>query len=77
MNMHHRNDSGRKCAWFIQATKAEENNLMRKHESEVKNKIKQEATKILEQKKKAPITAKRAEGNRNKKSVIGPYACCT
>ncbi|KAG7006821.1 hypothetical protein G7Y79_00013g035930 [Physcia stellaris] len=59
---HQQGQTSQKCSWFIQAKRAQESYLMRKHEVEVKNKVKQEAKKLAKQKEEARIAAKRAEG---------------
>ncbi|KAG7008284.1 hypothetical protein G7Y79_00006g019040 [Physcia stellaris] len=59
---HQQGQTSQKCAWFVQAKRAQENYLMRKHESEVKNKLKQEAKELLKQQEEARLVKKRAEG---------------
>ncbi|KAG7009706.1 hypothetical protein G7Y79_00002g008210 [Physcia stellaris] len=51
-----------RCSWFTQAKRAQETYHLRKHELEVKSKLKQEAKELAKQKEEARIAAKRAEG---------------
>ncbi|KAG6989856.1 hypothetical protein G7Y79_00062g093340 [Physcia stellaris] len=51
-----------RCNWFTQAKRAQENYHLRKHELEVKNKLKEEMKQLTKQKEKTRIAAKRAEG---------------
>ena len=50
-----------RCSWFTQAKKAQENYLMRKHELQMKNKVKQKAKKLLKQQKEVRLIKKRVE----------------
>ena len=47
--------------WFTQTKKTQKNYLMRKHELQMKNKIKQKAKKLLKQQKKTRLIKKRIE----------------
>ncbi|KAG6995855.1 hypothetical protein G7Y79_00041g078070 [Physcia stellaris] len=51
-----------RCSWFTQAKRAQESYHLRKHELEVKSKLKQEAKELAKQKEEARIAQKRAEG---------------
>ncbi|KAG7008141.1 hypothetical protein G7Y79_00007g022660 [Physcia stellaris] len=51
-----------RCSWFTQAKRAQESYHLRKHELEVKNKLKEEMKQLTKQKKKARLAKKRAEG---------------
>ncbi|KAG7001421.1 hypothetical protein G7Y79_00032g067740 [Physcia stellaris] len=59
---HQQGQTSQKCSWFVQAKRAQESYLLRKHESEVKSKLKQEAKELAKQKEEARIAQKRAEG---------------
>ena len=58
---HQQNQINQKCVWFVQTKKTQENYLMRKHESKIKNKFKQKTKKTLKQQKKIRLIKKRIE----------------
>ena len=58
---HQKNQINQKCVWFIQVKKIQEKYLVRKHELQMKNKIKQKAKKLLKQQKKTRLIKKRAK----------------
>ncbi|KAG7005123.1 hypothetical protein G7Y79_00021g049900 [Physcia stellaris] len=51
-----------RCSWFTQAKRAQESYHLRKHELEVKNKLKEEMKQLTKQKEEARLAKKRAEG---------------
>ncbi|KAG6991335.1 hypothetical protein G7Y79_00053g088180 [Physcia stellaris] len=51
-----------RCSWFTQAKRAQERYLVRKHELQMKSKVKQEAKELLKQQEEARLAKKRAEG---------------
>ena len=50
-----------RCSWFTQTKRTQENYLMRKHELQMKSKIKQKAKKLLKQQKEVRLIKKRVE----------------
>ncbi|KAG7002058.1 hypothetical protein G7Y79_00029g063540 [Physcia stellaris] len=58
---HQQGQTSQKCAWFIQAKRVQEGYLVRKHELQVKSKVKQEAKKLLKQQEEARLAKKRTE----------------
>ena len=50
-----------RCSWYQQTKRAQESYHLRKHELEIKHKLKQKAKKLTKQKKKIRIAAKRTE----------------
>ena len=50
-----------KCNWFVQTKKIQKEYLVRKHELQMKNKIKQKAKKLIKQQKKTRLVKKRIE----------------
>ena len=58
---HQQNQISQKCAWFVQTKRAQENYLMWKHESKIKNKLKQKAKKLMKQQKKIRLVKKRTK----------------
>ncbi|KAG7005111.1 hypothetical protein G7Y79_00021g049780 [Physcia stellaris] len=51
-----------RCSWYVQAKKAQETYHLRKHELQMKSKVKQEAKELLKQQEEARLAKKRAEG---------------
>ncbi|KAG6991164.1 hypothetical protein G7Y79_00055g089400 [Physcia stellaris] len=51
-----------RCSWFTQAKRAQESYHLRKHELEVKNKLKEEMKQLTKQKEEVRLVRKRAEG---------------
>ena len=50
-----------RCNWYVQIKKTQENYHLRKHELQMKNKIKQKTKKLLKQQKKVRLIKKRIE----------------
>ena len=51
-----------RCSWYVQAKKAQESYHARKHELEMKSKLKKKIKELTKQKKEARLAQKRAEG---------------
>ena len=58
---HQQNQINQKCFWFIQIKKIQKKYLVRKHELQIKSKIKQKTKKLLKQQKKVRLIKKRIE----------------